>query len=656
MPSKKPSKAELRDLTPDEIEKGIRLSHAWEISFYSDGRQVVLPPSVHPDSGELYRWKTPLTKASDLPLVDLASLSGESEVDDDADFIEPPKVKKAKKEDVKLDGFKVEPVDLAWLPISDEVREAIVHGAGVKDRSGYLLKASTALVSAGLTQNEVLTVLTDPETFIGQCGYDHAQTKSRKRAAEWVFKYTLAKVSAERSGEGVFGVVTAEDLKPRKLTEEEMEANEKEFAADRSWQQDLVRGGQGGTGAPQKLVKNVVLIVRNTVARDVIKRDEFAYRDAYSVDTPWGGKANRIVGNDDVARIKYWLSSAWGFEPSDNVIEGALVELACQNMFDPVKEALECLPAWDGVKRLDTWLTENFEAEGDPEYLAQVFRKWMVAMVMRVYQPGAKFDWMPIFEGAQGVGKSSFGRLLVGDKYFLDWLPNLHDKDSALSLQGMWAVEMGELSQFRKNELETIKSFVTRTVDKLRPPYGRRLVESPRRCVFFGTTNHNKYLTDPTGNRRFKPLMVGNLDFKALDRDRPQLFAEAKHLWDTKVESERTMELTGAARIFEKKIHAEKMVEDEADVMREAMLSFVEKVVKGDVNFNLRKFRILDLLGGGGPLGNWRPENRNTQFAAKMLRKCGAFMWPSKGINYWDWAGEKAHHEDPDTPFDGGFL
>jgi predicted P-loop ATPase len=65
--------------------------------------------------------------------------------------------------------------------------------------------------------------------------------------------------------------------------------------------------------------------------------------------------------------------------------------------------------------------------------LPQVFRKWLVASVTRTYEPGAKFDWMPILEGAQGTGKSSFGAVLFGQRYFADWLPNLADKDAALA-------------------------------------------------------------------------------------------------------------------------------------------------------------------------------------------------------------------------------
>ena len=597
-----------------------KVKDAFEVALYSNGRQVVLPPSIHPETGNEYRWGNPSAFDAPIPLVNFDAVLSEGGASSRAEnSTQAP----------KLEDFRISPVELAWLPISKQVLEAIRDGKNVSDRSGYLLKASSALISAGLTENEVLTVLTNPKTFLGQCAYEHAKTSSRKRAAEWVYRYTFKKVEAERSP-GVFKDLAVPE--PRKLSKEEQQAQANEFREDRPWTQDII---YTQAGIPQKLIQNVVTVISGVAGPEVIQRDEFTYRDTYSYDTPWRGKKGEVVSDDDVDEIRYWLGKNFKFEPTENVVSSALIVLARGNAYDPVKQMLDELPEWDGVERLNGWLKDNFEAEGDEEYLAQVFRKWMVAMVMRVYRPGAKFDWMPIFEGAQGVGKSSFGRLLVGDKYFLDWLPPLHDKDSSLSLQGIWAVEMGELSQFRRNELETIKAFITRTVDKMRPPYGKRLIESPRRCVFFGTTNRETYLIDETGNRRFKPVVVGRLNFKALRRDRIQLFAEARHLFVTGKETERSLEITGAARTFERALHHEKMVEDDSNTMEEQMQDFIEKVKKGDVNFDLKAFRILDLFSGSGPFGGWRKENRNLQFAGKMLRRIGATMTKNHGVRRW---------------------
>lgn len=620
MPSAgKPSKKDQERLTVEQLNQGYRIRPAWEVSRMGQGQQVVLPPSVHPDSGNPYTWKRHFKAGARI----VWAKGGQDSPKENGP---KPKLEASQ---VQLDDFKVEPVELAWLPIPENIRRAILKGEGVQDRSGYLLRAASALVSAGLTENEVLTVLTDPGTYLGACGYEHAQTSSRKRAAQWVYRYTLKKITAERQAPSVFSLTIP---KPRKLSKKEQSDQADEFGEGWDWRRDIVRGDKG---TPSKLVQNVVHILTNAVDDAFIRRDEFAYRDTYNCPTPWGGKKNQIVGDDDIPMIQYWLGRHYRFEPPCQSISNALVVVACQNTFDPVKHFLDTLPDWDQVPRLDTWLARNFEAKGDPEYLSQVFRKWMVAMVMRVYHPGSKFDWMPIFEGLQGIGKSSFGRLLVGDRYFLDWLPNLHDKDSALSLQGMWGVEMGELSQFRRNELETIKAFITRTVDKMRPPYGRRLVESPRRCVFFGTTNRNTYLIDETGNRRFKPLVVGNLDFNALKKDRLQLFAEAKYLFQNNVEHELTLELTGDARIFERQIHQEKMVEDDSNAMAESMKDFVEKVGKNSKLFDLKRFKIIDLFEGVGPLAKWRPEIKNMVFAGKMLKNMGAKDRFIRGRKFW---------------------
>lgn len=620
MPSAKPSKKELTTLTPEEIKKGLRLRRAWEVSVMSEGRQVVLPPSVHPDSGASYEWARVFPPTA-LPLF----------APSDTTRPVPSAPSAVGSDNTGLTDFTAVDVDVEWLDISDKVRAGVLTGEGVTDRSAFLMKASSALFSAGLNRNEVLSVLTDRKTFLGEVGYDHAATGSRARAAAWVHRYTVKRISEEKGSIEVFAKPAAP---ARKLSKEEREDQDKDLDGERTWKQDLLRNKQGAVSA--HLLQNTVLVLENALPPATLKRDTFAIRDAYTVDTPWGGKKGEHVSDDDVPRIKYWMGREFGFEPSSNAVSDALIVVATRNCFDPIKDFLDGLPAWDEKPRLDSWLKTYFGAKGDADYLGQVFRKWMVALVMRGYVPGAKFDWMPIFEGKQNMGKSSFGKILVGDKYFLDQLPPLSDKDAALALLGTWTTEFGELSQFRKNELETIKAFTTRTVDKVRPPYGRRTIEHARRCVFFGTTNRDTYLIDETGNRRFKPVMVGRLDFGRLRADRIQLFAEARHLWDTEKETEFTLgNLTGKAAEYEAKIHHEKMVEDDSHAMYAQFMDFKEKVRKEEVEFDLEKFRIIDLFAGVGCLGNWRSDNRNYQFCAKMLKRTGCAWRMIRGQKYW---------------------
>jgi predicted P-loop ATPase len=152
----------------------------------------------------------------------------------------------------------------------------------------------------------------------------------------------------------------------------------------------------------------------------------------------------------------------------------------------------------------------------------------MISAVARAYQPGCKADHVLILEGPQGQGKSSAFRVL-GGAFYSDDMPDLSSKDASLSANSAWIIELAELDSMAKTEVSRIKAFISRQVDKFRPPYGRSVVEVPRGSVFCGSVNPGgKYLKDESGGRRFWPVACGDvLNLDALERDRDQLWAEA---------------------------------------------------------------------------------------------------------------------------------
>ena len=122
-----------------------------------------------------------------------------------------------------------------------------------------------------------------------------------------------------------------------------------------------------------------------------------------------------------------------------------------------------------------------------------------------------KFDSVLVLNGPQGCGKSTFFAKL-GKEWYSDSLTISDMKDgktAAEKLQGYWLLELGELAGIKKVDVETVKSFVTRTDDKYRQSYGTTVESHPRECVIVGSTNsEGGFLRDVTGNRRFWPVHV----------------------------------------------------------------------------------------------------------------------------------------------------
>jgi predicted P-loop ATPase len=96
----------------------------------------------------------------------------------------------------------------------------------------------------------------------------------------------------------------------------------------------------------------------------------------------------------------------------------------------------------------------------------------------------------------------------LGGPWFSDSLSfeDMKDKTAAEKIQGTWINEISELKGMRKMDIESVKSFVSRTEDRYRAAYGRRTDTHRRGCVFIGTSNAEDYLKDITGNRRFWPI------------------------------------------------------------------------------------------------------------------------------------------------------
>jgi Virulence-associated protein E len=239
------------------------------------------------------------------------------------------------------------------------------------------------------------------------------------------------------------------------------------------------------------------------------------------------GEPRRFLSEAEMAELWLTVDQRCGFRPTKDFFFDVVIDAARASAFHPVRDYLDSL-RWDGVRRLDRWLVTYTGAE-DSEYVRAVGRLVLIAAVRRVREPGVKFDEMTVIEGGQGTDKSSAREVLaVEPDWFSDSLPlNADDKKVIETLAGRWIVEAAELKGMRKGDIEHLKAFLSRPIDRARMSYGRLVTEVPRQCVIIRTTNSERYLRDATGNRRFWPVRVERFNLAELRHDRDQLWAEA---------------------------------------------------------------------------------------------------------------------------------
>jgi predicted P-loop ATPase len=255
-------------------------------------------------------------------------------------------------------------------------------------------------------------------------------------------------------------------------------------------------------------------------------------------NVPWENENNcRAWSSHDDSALFSLIQADYGLKSRQDFAD-ALKNVSMRNKFHPVRELLDSL-TWDGKEHIRSLLPEYLGAE-DSDYTYQVMCLWMLGAVSRVYKPGSKFDYTIILQGSQGIGKSTFLKLMaLDDSWFNDSLDSLDSDKAVQSLTGSWIIELAELKSLARTAggVESVKRFLTATQDKYRIPYERRADTFYRQCVFAGTTNKDDFLQDETGNRRFLIIHTGvikpskSLFAPEVMDDIKQAWAEAVHIW-----------------------------------------------------------------------------------------------------------------------------
>jgi predicted P-loop ATPase len=288
------------------------------------------------------------------------------------------------------------------------------------------------------------------------------------------------------------------------------------------WRNELTKSDNGKI---LPTVSNALTALRlDPVWHGALGYNEFAGRMEKLTPPPWGGEPSPWTDEDDFLMVE-WMEHL-GFRISDIRAAKAADAVAREHPYHPVRDYLSSL-IWDGIGRLDDWLTLYLGVE-PTDFVRVAGARWSISAVARIFGPGCKADHVLVVEGPQGRGKSTAFEILGGE-FYSDDIAELGTKEAALTATKAWIVELPELAAMTRAEVSKINSFITRQTDRFRPPYGHHVIEVDRQCVFGGTVNLGQYLKDDTGGRRFWPVRAGLVRLESLRRDRDQLWAEAVH-------------------------------------------------------------------------------------------------------------------------------
>lgn len=385
---------------------------------------------------------------------------------------------------VEVDSSKIERLAVAQDIVDKHgcpprVGAIIAHGfdpdqpkEGDNSRSAWLFDAVCQMVRANVPDGLILGIITDP-------GYKISESVLEKPDP---MRYATKQL---RSAKG-------------KIESEE------DFTTD-------------DNGKPHKTARNVRVALRKLGLE--LSRDEFAAVELVN---------GRYVTDEDLRAA--WILADEKFKldvGKERFFDWAL-DAASRNSFHPVKDYFDSL-TWDGTPRLDTWLVNHCGAEDTP-YVRAVGALIFMAVYKRVMEPGCKFDEMPIFENPkQGTNKSGLWQAIaIREDWYLGQMPLGADAKVIIErTRGKLVAEASELDGMKKSDVEAVKSMLDTQEDVARLAYDRVTARVKRSFIIGGTTNKENYLKDSTGNRRFWPIAVKDIDLAAVRENLDQLYAEA---------------------------------------------------------------------------------------------------------------------------------
>jgi len=209
-----------------------------------------------------------------------------------------------------------------------------------------------------------------------------------------------------------------------------------------------------------------------------------------------------------------------------------LLKSSMIEQFNPISGYFLNLPKWDEVDHISK--LAGYVPTYETKQFVYHLKKWMVrAVKCALEEKYFNKQCFVLIHRGQSSGKTTWCRFLSPpdlSSYFSEDIGS--DKDSRIQLTKNFLINLDELSVLAKKEINSLKSYFSKTSINERLPYDKKSTTLNRVASFIGSTNLSSFLTDETGSVRWLLFeLSGKIDFNySKEIDINKVWAQAYHL------------------------------------------------------------------------------------------------------------------------------
>ena len=231
-----------------------------------------------------------------------------------------------------------------------------------------------------------------------------------------------------------------------------------------------------------------------------------------------------------------------------NIVKGGIEGYVFETRQDALLEKLNSLERVEGTD-LGTVFIRYLNVEDTPLHRA-MSKKWFIGTVARAFHHGCQNDTVLIFSGNQGVGKTTFWKLIAGRcnytgrPFHKEGKVDINNKDSLLNFLQAWIFEWGELSGMNHKSKEDFKLLTSQQENTIRKAYGYFEDDILRKGVIVGSCNPDQNPLVDEENRRIWLMhcKTGSGEFsytrEDLMKEVDAIWAEAVYLYKQGIKGE----------------------------------------------------------------------------------------------------------------------